>query len=323
MYELKRMPEDFIVTETPGFDICDGPYSYYLLEKTGQNTEDIILDLSQRYHIPRRMFSYAGSKDRRAVTSQYISVKGRIPDQDTKFRLKFIGTGKDPISLGGHRGNHFSIVVRNIMQKPQPISSTINYFDDQRFGRHNMQAGLAILKRDFKGAAAILDEPAVKAHLEDYPNDAVGALRKMPYKILNMYIHSVQSYIFNEAAATIVRRHDHKDTPYSQGTFAFPIEEVKDQTLSLVTFDSELTDEEDKILLRLGLKQRDFVLKEMPGITPEGGKRELNAKVDGMAISELIDDELNPGKKKVKVEFSLGRGSYATVVVRHLFLHER
>jgi len=31
---------------------------------------------------------------------------------------------------------------------------------------------------------------------------------------------------------------------------------------------------------------------------------------------ELADDDLNPGKKKIKFEFSLQKGTYATMLIR-------
>ncbi|MHA2184440.1 MAG: tRNA pseudouridine(13) synthase TruD [Promethearchaeota archaeon] len=33
---------------------------------------------------------------------------------------------------------------------------------------------------------------------------------------------------------------------------------------------------------------------------------------------ELADDDLNPQKKKLKIEFSLQKGSYATMLIREL-----
>ena len=322
MYEIKRLPEDFIVDEKPLLELCDGPYSYYFLEKTDQNTEQVMQDLAARFRIPRKMFSYAGSKDKRAVTSQYFSVKGNISDANQGYKIRFIGTGKTPISLGDHGGNHFTITVRNIAARPGMIRQTVNYFDDQRFGRNNLKIGLAILRRDFKQAAGLIDDPASMEHLKEYPNDHIGAIRKVPFKILNMFVHSVQSYIFNEAAASIVKAHRHFDVPYSQGIFLFPVSDVKNERLSLVSFDAVLSEAEEKILEQIGLKQRDFVLRELPGITPEGGQRDLVTYIDDLSISDLMEDELNSGKKKVRVEFSLGKGSYATIVIRNIFYKE-
>jgi len=42
----------------------------------------------------------------------------------------------------------------------------------------------------------------------------------------------------------------------------------------------------------------------------------MNVKPTGLKILELTDDDRNPGKKKVKFEFSLQKGSYATMLLR-------
>ena len=63
----------------------------------------------------------------------------------------------------------------------------------------------------------------------------------------------------------------------------------------------------------------DFVIRAIPDLSSEGSERELYAEVKDMKIGELEKDELNKGKKKVKISFSLDKGSYATEVVKALF----
>ena len=43
------------------------------------------------------------------------------------------------------------------------------------------------------------------------------------------------------------------------------------------------------------------------------------ADVSELSIGKLEDDELNKGMKKVRVKFTLGKGSYATIVIKEMF----
>jgi len=50
----------------------------------------------------------------------------------------------------------------------------------------------------------------------------------------------------------------------------------------------------------------------------KGSIRAMITKPTALKILELTDDELNPEKKKIKWEFSLQKGSYATILIREL-----
>ena len=72
---IKSRPSDFIVSEIPSIKFGrQGRYKYFLLEKKNYNTEDAIIILSKHFKIPRKKFSYAGTKDKVAITKQYCSV---------------------------------------------------------------------------------------------------------------------------------------------------------------------------------------------------------------------------------------------------------
>ncbi|MBN2368768.1 tRNA pseudouridine(13) synthase TruD [Candidatus Woesearchaeota archaeon] len=328
MYNLKQLPEDFIVEEIPLRELKkSGNYTYFLLEKRECNTEAAVQKIASHFKIPRKFFGYAGSKDRKAVTRQYCSVKGRIKDSEfTGFSIKVVGYGDSPVSLGDHRGNMFTIVVRNLEKLPKKTDFIINYFDDQRFGRQNLEIGRAILKKDFRKAAGLIDFLETKYHLQENPNDFIGAIRKVPFKTMRLYINSVQSWLWNEAAAEYVTRVSKKNTTskYRHGIFVFPEKKPKNVELPLVSFDTEFDDPEienlyNKIMGKERISIRDFIIRQIPDMTPQGDSRELVADVKDLSISSLEDDELNKDMKKATIRFELGRGCYATVVMRTIF----
>ena len=50
----------------------------------------------------------------------------------------------------------------------------------------------------------------------------------------------------------------------------------------------------------------------------KGSYRAITVKPIGLKVLDLSEDELNKDKLKLKFEFSLGRGSYATMLLREL-----
>ena len=118
MYRIKQKPEDFIVTEIMNLKAGDGDYAYYMLKKTDYNTVSALELLSRKFRIPLKSFGFAGNKDRHAVTEQHISIfKGKKEFENISIsgiELKYLGNGKEPVSLGTHEGNEFIITIRNI-----------------------------------------------------------------------------------------------------------------------------------------------------------------------------------------------------------------
>ena len=85
--ELRSAPEDFYVIEHSGLRPAgSGEHLLLRIRKTGQNTRWVAKQLARMLDIPYRSVSYAGMKDRHAVTEQWFSVQipGRgMPDLET------------------------------------------------------------------------------------------------------------------------------------------------------------------------------------------------------------------------------------------------
>jgi tRNA(Glu) U13 pseudouridine synthase TruD len=220
-------------------------------------------------------------------------------------------------------------IEEDIIDKIKQISIIPNYFDDQRFSDNNSDIGLAMIRKDFNKAASLIighqgfHEDIIRQHLEKYPNDHVGAIRKMPKKIISMYIHSVQSLMFNNALAKILKEQAEKNSirckqvKYSEGEFMFyndgiDYEKIPVKELSLVGFDTNLMQTEiAEQMISLQITQRDFIIRAIPEMTMEGSSRDCFAQVQDFSYEKL--DE-----KTAKLRFSLQKGSYATIVVKAL-----
>lgn len=303
MYRIKQKPEDFIVEEITNVRPKDsGRYVYYKLTKRNYNTLTAIEHIASRLGINPRRIGFAGTKDRLAVTAQYISIdnvkKERVDAVDLKdIELEFFGYGDEPISLGDLEANRFEIRVYSD-KKPRKIGKVINYFGEQRFSKHNVDIGLAIIKGNFKKAVDIISESdnefsdTASEYLAKKPNDYIGVIRKIPKKLLMLYIHSCQSDIWNRTVERMA----------SMG--------VEQEKVPLVGFGTELEGKSGEIISSIlkqeGITQRDFIIRSIPELSSEGSDRDM--------FIEIKDLEIND-----KVKFTLQKGSYATVVIQQLF----
>ena len=336
---IKELPEDFVVKEISNVKLADkGAYSIFRMRKRDYTTEKAAQQIADCLHIDRKRFGYAGSKDSKAITEQSISIHNVSPEKVKNLNLKdikleFIGYSNEPISLGDLEGNSFEIVARDITRKPKKTSRIINYFGEQRFSTNNAEIGKAIIKKDFKKAVDRLlesignDEKKVIEHLQKNKNDFVGALKEIPWKTLTMYIHAYQSKIWNETVKELAK------SPAGVEALLVNSKKVKNEKNSqapggtkipLIGFATEIQDDDvkkivDKILQNEDVKPNDFVIRAIPDLSSAGNEREMFVEIKDLKIGELEDDDLNPGKKKVRITFSLGKGSYATEVIKALF----
>lgn len=178
--DLRVRDDDFRVTEATGTAFSGaGEHVYLRIRKSGQNTQWVARQLAAYLGVPGKAVSYAGLKDRHAVTEQWFSVHlaGR-PDPDwTGFApagVTVLETSRHDRKLrqGQLSLNRFEIIVRNCSVDGlalQPRLELIrehgvpNYFGPQRFGhgganldivrRTGKLAGLARTERGFATSA--------------------------------------------------------------------------------------------------------------------------------------------------------------------------
>ncbi len=314
MLKLKQVPDDFIVTERMKLSYGEGPFFYYRLRKSNLTTEEAISRICSCFRIPRNKAGYAGIKDKRAVTFQFISLPKKVTFSAKQLSLEFLGRGEKPVYLGSHEGNEFSITVRNLsggeIAAFKPKKSFLNQFDRQRFSSGNDEIGRLIVKDDLKKAAELLlkgsglQEQKARQHLKSNPNDYVGALRSLPEKILLIYVHAFQARLWNEAAEKL-RGERNMLVPIPGFATEFRSRKVREVYGS--------------ILSREGIGLRNFIVKKIPEVSSEGAERPLYAGINELKAGQPQADDLNGGMSKVELKFFLGKGSYATMAISELF----
>lgn len=149
--QYKQKFEDFVVTEDLGFELTnDGEHVFVFLEKCDCNTIFVAEQLAKYVGISAKFVSYAGLKDRQAVTQQWFSL--HMPGQATPDFSNFNLDGckilkvtrhNKKLKIGALKGNYFNINLTSLSDKSEIESKLAlikqfgvpNYFGEQRFGR--------------------------------------------------------------------------------------------------------------------------------------------------------------------------------------------
>jgi tRNA pseudouridine13 synthase len=118
---LRDSPEDFRVREVEAFDVeppdaDPGSYPHVVLRATltDWDTNDFAARLSDGLEISRERVSWAGTKDKRAVTTQLFSVDGVDPEAIPEIsgaEVAVVGRAGRPVLFGDLAGNEFRVVV--------------------------------------------------------------------------------------------------------------------------------------------------------------------------------------------------------------------
>jgi len=363
--QIKTYPEDFIVEEI-GLDnkICSVNYGFIdvisdmlpkkkkehlhlTLVKRNYTTERAISQLSHSFRISKSRFGFAGTKDKRALTAQRISIWNVDLKKAKSLRLKDLilknfSYSDRRINIGDLNGNRFTITIRDIEhpEKLPDFSNKIkygfpNFFGPQRFGIQrtvNHLIGKQILNGNFEGAAMIFLtssgdendeaknarefasknwgnwneilkiwprnlglEAAVINYLVKYPNDYANALRKLPKNIRRMFVHAFQSYIFNNVISELVAN-----------KITVPIQ------LPIIGYETKLESDTGEIITKLlkeeQIKLEDFKINRMPELSEPGIMRNSLIFPKNFKILKIKD-------KTLKIQFTLDKGSYATIVL--------
>lgn len=168
---LKAEFADFIVKEELGYDLSgDGEFVAVKIRKTDANTLFVGEKLAEFAGISAKNMSYAGLKDRHAVTEQWfcLHLAGKETPDFSQFQLdgvEIIDVTRHnrKIRVGSLAGNNFELLLREVkenedltarLQQIQAVGFP-NYFTEQRFGRdgHNLSQA----QRWAKGEISVKD----------------------------------------------------------------------------------------------------------------------------------------------------------------------
>ncbi|MBA6117008.1 MULTISPECIES: tRNA pseudouridine(13) synthase TruD [Pseudomonas] len=148
---LKAVAEDFQVDEVLDIPLSgQGEHLWLWVEKRDLNTEEAARRLARAAGVPVRSISYAGLKDRQALTRQWFSLHlpGKAdPDlsraEDASLRVLKQVRHQRKLQRGAHSANGFTLRLTAMTADHQALDARLallkqqgvpNYFGSQRFG---------------------------------------------------------------------------------------------------------------------------------------------------------------------------------------------
>ncbi len=152
---IKSTSEDFVVEEisSPPSPSADGRYTIATVRVRNWETNRLVRQFARTLHISRRRIGFAGTKDKRALTTQLFSFENVPPEGLKTLRMKDLEVldvypSDRPLQIGDLLGNRFRIVVRDLALPQEKAAAVVdetaqqlrsrggfpNFFGVQRFG---------------------------------------------------------------------------------------------------------------------------------------------------------------------------------------------
>ncbi|WP_393971106.1 tRNA pseudouridine(13) synthase TruD [Oxyplasma meridianum] len=387
--KIKNEPEDFIVDEIP-VNIPrkpDGKYLYLRIRLRNWDNNRFLMKLSRELGVSRKRITYAGTKDKTAVTTQYFCIntpygleKSRLGDVEIleTFRSDHM------LKLGELLGNRFIISIEDEKNHNTEIMGTYdeilskggfpNYFGIQRFGSirtNTHKIGKYIVNGDLDEAVKrYIGDPDIDHEnfrlefyrtldagdaLKTFPmhlnfersllshiaetGDFKSAFSKFPLNLRMIFVHAYQSYLFNIMVSERFKRLGNL-SEVSEGDIAIPVDRYFNPVASegyikvtkfnldkisrlslmdkvrvtapLVGYETNFSggvqgDIENHVMEIEKVSPEMFRIASDPSMSSSGERRIISAKPVDLKIPE-----------KNTLDFSLGRGIYATSLLREI-----
>jgi len=320
--DLRTHNSDFLVQEIlPFAPTGEGEHHLLHIRKDGLNTADVAKILSGFAHVHPKEVTYAGQKDKNAVTEQWFGV--RIPGKETpdwaslnSEQLTILSSSRHgkKLRIGALAGNRFTLTLRQVSDMEDVIgriekikeTGVPNYFGEQRFGHDGKNL---VFGRQMFAGRKVKDR-----------------------KKSSMYLSAVRSYLFNLVVSA--RLGDHGlarldgDSVMLAGSKSYFVAEQWDETLlnrlaekdiqlsapmwgrGAALSQGEAAEFESKVLAEFE-QDRDGL--EHAGLSQE--RRPLLLEPQHFSYQQAGDDIL-------VIKFALPAGSFATSVLRELFDYE-
>ncbi len=194
---LKAQNTDFKVDELMPIELSgDGEHLWLKVEKNGSNTDWVAQQLAKFAGLKSLAVSYAGMKDRHAVTTQWFSL--HLPGMDDpdfsqlvsdEFKILQQQRHDRKLKRGALRGNRFSLRIIELQGELELLDTRLqkikqqgvpNYFGEQRFGREmgNLFKAEKLFNR---------------------------ALKKVSKQHRSLYLSAARSWLFNQLLSSRIQ----------------------------------------------------------------------------------------------------------------------
>ena len=315
---LKAEFADFIVREELGYPLSgEGEFVAVKIRKTNANTLFVGERLAKFAGISERNMSYAGLKDRHAVTEQWFCL--HLAGKETPDFSQFECEGVEVLEVTRHNrkirvgslvGNHFELLLRDVSESEE-ITQRLsrlqaigfpNYFTEQRFGRdgHNLTQAL----RWANGEITVKDR-----------------------KKRSFYLSAARSEVFNLVVSQRIADHltqtvlvgDYVQLAGSNSFFIVNESEVAETQQRLVSGDVLLTAPliGEKSLELTACEQEKAIIERHSTLVALMNKERMTNARRAM-LCKPQDFSWQFESEGLRLKFFLESGSYATALVREL-----
>lgn len=315
---LKAKFADFIVKEELGYSLTgEGEFVAVKVRKTDANTLFVGEKLAEFAGISAKNMSYAGLKDRHAITEQWfcLHLAGKETPDFSQFQLDSveildITRHNRKIRVGSLDGNHFEVLLRDVVESDEltlrlerlQAVGFPNYFTEQRFGRDGY-------------------------NLTQAQRWAAGEIQVNDRKKRSFYLSAARSEIFNlivsdRIAAGLVDQvleHDIVQLAGSNSWFVAQANELEELNKRLDSGDILLTAAliGENSLEQTASERERAIVAEQTLLLNLMKKARMNATRRAMLCKpENLRWQFEP--EGLRLQFFLPAGSYATGLVREL-----
>lgn len=219
----------------------------------------------------------------------------------------------------------FQEAVRTMLLRPRASDdeATVGAREAMEEGRFEEGASMLPPHQDM--------ERAVARRLASAPGDWAEALRAVPLRVRRLYVQAYQSYLFNRTLSLALERGldisvyskgDNWGRPSGDGLSVAKVGGVRDpppepavpmvQVVGYAyrNYGSRFDSCVEQVIREEGVAAREFYVKEMQEVSAEGGFR--------MAHMAVADANFECSGATAELRFTLGRGEYATVLLREI-----
>ncbi|XP_044977215.1 pseudouridylate synthase 7 homolog isoform X3 [Hordeum vulgare subsp. vulgare] len=189
-----------------------GKFLRFHLYKENKDTQEALRVIGKMLGLQPRSFRIAGTKDKRAITTQQVTLfkvhasrLAALNNKLTGIKVGDFNYVKEGLVLGQLMGNRFTITLRSVIAESEDVikaavdglikSGFINYYGLQRFGSASVPThlvGAALLRGEWRSAVSLILDPregeyddmnGVREHYKEH-GDIDVAIRNFPRRLI-------------------------------------------------------------------------------------------------------------------------------------------
>lgn len=338
-FHFKQTPRDFVVEELPLYEFSgEGEHLVLFVRKKSLSTLELISIIAKYLGIKNKEIGYAGLKDKHAMTKQYISLHKQHEEKMENFsydNIKILSKTyhNNKLRIGHLKGNRFFIKLKKVnptsAQKIDEALKNIinfgmpNFFGYQRFGSNGDN------------------------HI-DGEKIAKGEKKERNPKVKKLLINSYQSHLFNLWLSrrleinTLIQNFEVKELESLLNMSNSELTKMKAQKHPFKLINGDIMEHyPNGRLFDFDGSEEDILRFNDRGVSPTGllcGKKVKIATDSAWVVEKEYDDEINadgarryawifpeniegrfkPVEAHYELNFSLPKGSYATVLIEEI-----